>query len=197
MARMRCPPLAPVLALCTLLATGCHAPETERLQAQFEPHSAPGAVSPLLVRMVGDWDVAKTVWPRDGGEAATTSGTCRQFLVQGDHFLQCDFRFGEGSAATTGTGVIGYDAASHRFTSTWFDSRSTRMSVRQGPGEPDAASIQLEGQALGDPAARRSRTESVLDPDGNRIVHRQWSRNADGSERLAMQLVLTRHPAAR
>lgn len=162
-------------------------------QSQFEPRSAPGRGQELLARMAGDWDVEKTLHPRNG-DPVVSHGTCHQAMVHGGRFLQCEFTFPGADGATTGSGTIGFDAQTARFTSFWVDSRSTRVSVRQSEGSFDGGdAIQLVGRSLGDEASpRRSRTESRLQ-DGDRVLtHRQWGIAADGSERLVMELRLTR-----
>ncbi len=143
--------------------------------------------------MVGEWTVDKTFHPRNGGAAAVTHGTCTQSLVQGGRFLQSEFRFGEGEAVTTGTGVIGFDTGSGRFTSFWYDSRSTRISVRQSDADFDGARIELVARSLGNEAnARQSRTTTEIRGDGGEILHQQWGAGSDGKDRLVMELRLTR-----
>jgi hypothetical protein len=72
------------------------------------------------------------------------------------------------------------------------------MSLRQSKEKFNGEEIVLVGQGLGDGAktVRRSRTVTRLEENGNRIVHRQYGLNADGKERLVMELVLTRKAAA-
>jgi hypothetical protein len=95
--------------------------------------------------------------------------------------------------ASTGMGWIGFDPASGRFTSCWIDSNSTRMSLRQSQGRFDGERIELSGAGLaGGEPARASRTVSELQDGDRRLVHRQWSLNPDGTERLVLELVMTR-----
>lgn len=201
---------APLGVVAVALLAACHsAPDTGAQppadaarsrdpQASYEPRSAPGQGQQYLARMAGDWDVQKTFHRRDGGEPATTPGTCRQTMIHGGRFLQSDFTFDNAEGPSTGTGVIGFDPQSGRFTSFWVDSRSTRTSIRQSEGTFDGERVVLWSRTLGeDGAARRSRTESRVSADGQRIEHRQWAVAADGSERLVMEMVLTRHAGAR
>ncbi|MCB9876618.1 MAG: DUF1579 family protein [Planctomycetes bacterium] len=191
--------LASLGALPTLVA--CHAPTpstpqtpSSDAQAAVEPRSAPGAGQQLLARMAGDWQVEKTIHRRSGGEPVRSHGTCRQEMVHDGRFLRSEFVFdGDASrAASTGTGVIGFDPATGVFTSFWYDSRSTRVSVRQSEGAFDGEAIELVSRTIGgEAAARRSHTTTRFDGD-DRLVHRQWSVAADGSEQLFMELVLTR-----
>ena len=53
------------------------------------------------------------------------------------------------------------------------------------------------GRRYGGKDGRQSRTVTRLEEDGAKIVHRQYAVGPDGSERLVMELVMTRKPAAR
>lgn len=170
-------------------------------QASYEPRSAPGAGQEWLARLAGDFDVEKMFHPRDGGAPTLSHGTCRQTMVHGGRFLQAEFTFaaadggatGATTGPTTGTGVIGFDPATGRFTSFWYDSRSTRFSVRQSEGALANDELVLWNRAVGeDGNGRRSRTATHIDADGQHVQHRQWSVAADGSERLVMELLLAR-----
>ncbi|MFO1077241.1 MAG: DUF1579 family protein [Planctomycetota bacterium] len=197
---MRRDRVAAVLAMALL---GCQAPPaapatTPRraadAQSTYEPRSEPGQGQQFLARMVGTWQVAKTFHRRGGGEPSVSTGRCTQRLVHDGRFLVSEFAFDAepGQPPATGTGTIGFDAASGRFTSFWVDSRSTRTSVRQSDGPFDGACIRLVGRGVGDEKVRVSRTETVLEEGDARIVHRQWSGTDDGGERLTMELVMTR-----
>ena len=165
-------------------------------QAKFEPRSKPGEGQKFLEQFVGDWEVAKTFHPR-GGKAVQIKGECRQKMVQAGRFLQSDFTFASDAGETTGTGLIGFEPEAGKFTSIWIDSRQTRMSFRQSEGKFDGKQIVLEGKELGaEKPARRSKTVTTLEDSGKRIVHRQYAVETDGTERLVMELALTRKPPA-
>ncbi|HTU93802.1 MAG TPA: DUF1579 family protein [Gemmataceae bacterium] len=164
-------------------------------QSRYEPRSNPGEGQKFLQKFVGDWDVVKTFHPRSGGPVRQR-GECRQTMLHDGRFLQSAFVFWSGDTKTTGTGLIGFDPASGRFTSVWIDSRSTRMSFRQGKEKFDGKRIELFSCSLGDDGkkGRSSRTITHLEDDGRRIVHRQSTAGDDGKERLVMELILTKKP---
>ncbi len=163
-------------------------------QAAYEPRSEPGDGQQYLQKMVGEWDVVKTFFPRDGGAPGVTKGTCTQRMIHGGRFLESDFVFNDANGQSTGTGMIGYEPQTRLFTSFWIDSRSTRFSVRHSEEAFDGTKITLVGASIGPPAAnaRRSRTVSVLEDNDRRLIHRQFSINPDGSERPVMQMEMTR-----
>jgi len=165
-------------------------------QSQIEPRSGPGAGQKFLEQFVGDWEVEKTFHPRSG-EPAKQTGTCRQTMIHGGRFLQSEFTFDGPSGKTTGTGTIGFDADTGLFTSTWIDSRSTRLSLRRSKDKFDGKEIVLFSRSLeeGGKEARQSRTVTCVEEGGRKIIHRQYSAG-DGKERLVMELLMTRKPEA-
>lgn len=161
-------------------------------QEKFEPKAGPGAGQKFLTAFVGDWEVEKTFFPRTEGAApAKSKGTCKQEMIHDGRFLRSEFIFEGPTGKTTGTGTIGFDSTTGLFTSTWIDSRQTRMSFRQGKEKFDGKTIVLYSVSLGDDREnRKSKTVTTLDPDGKKILHRQFGIAADGTERLVMQLEL-------
>jgi len=173
-------------------------PPSKDPQSQFEPRSSPGAGQKYLERFVGDWEVAKTFYPRSG-EPSRQKGECRQSMMHDGRFLKSEFTFEQGDGKkSTGTGLIGFEPASGKFTSVWTDSRQTRMSFRQSKDKFSGEEIVLYGSSLDPPTtdARRSRTVSKLEDGDKKLLHRQYSINADGTERLVMELAMTRKKAA-
>jgi hypothetical protein len=75
----------------------------------------------------------------------------------GDRFLKEDFSgdvLGEGYQ---GLGLMGYDAASRRFTTVWLDSLNTAIAVQKGSYLPDSNSFELTGEVY-DPLLGRTKT---------------------------------------
>src|SRR5436190_15396129 len=102
---------------------------TKDPQSAYEPRSKPGAGQKFLEKFVGDWDVVKTFYPRSGDPIKVT-GECRQTMIHEGRFLKSEFVFqGQGGGKTTGTGLIGFETDSGKFTTVWVDSRSTRLSL--------------------------------------------------------------------
>jgi hypothetical protein len=162
-------------------------------QASFEPRSGPGAGQKFLERLVGDWDVAKTFFPKSG-DPSKSKGTCRQTMIHDGRFLQSEFVFEGPSGKTDGLGLIGFEPESGLFTSVWTDSRSTRMSLRRSEAPFNGEEIVLYGRSLDPDSGGRPRSKTVtrLEDGGKRIVHRQYIPDADGKERLMMELLMTK-----
>ena len=195
MARSRSLLLGPVVLLTACLTAGAGepVPKDKDPQSSYEPRSEPGEGQKFLARFVGEWEVVKTFYPRSG-DPVQTKGECRQTMINGGRFLQSEFIFHQDGKDSTGLGVIGFEPDTGKFTSFWTDSRSTRMSVRQSEDRFSGDEIVLYSRSLDPEAkdARRSRTNTHLEDDGRKIVHRQVSVTPDGKERLVMEMVLTR-----
>lgn len=159
-------------------------------QSAVEPKSGPGEGQKFLARMEGDWIVDKTFYSRTpGAPPAKTQGTCRQTMTHGGRFLKSEFDFQNKDGESTGTGVIGFEPGNGIFTSTWFDSRQTKMSIRRSNEPFDQEKIVLFGVPLGDPKEnRKSKTITTISPDSKTITHKQFSIAQDGTERLIMVL---------
>src|SRR5262249_19848946 len=174
------------------------APAAPRQDAQnsYEPRTTTGAGQVLLAKFAGEWDVGKTFYPMKG-EPGRTPGECVQKMVHEGHFLESDFVFfDKDGGKTTGTGISGYDPKAGKFTTVWYDSRGTTMSLRESEGAFDGKEIVLYGAALDGKPARRTVTRAHLEEDGRVLVHRHYIVQDDGKERLMMELRLTRKGTA-
>ena len=173
-----------------LIAAGAFAQQTHD---QYEPPNAPGAGQKLLAQFVGDWDVVKTFFPATG-KPTVTKGECKQYMVQGGKFLQSDFTFFNADGTkSTGTGISGFDSKTNRFTTIWFDSQQTTMSIRQSDGTFDGKNIVLWSTALNpDDPGRKTVARAHLEDDGRVLLHRHYVIDENGQERMMLEFRLTR-----
>ncbi|HTS07876.1 MAG TPA: DUF1579 family protein [Candidatus Eisenbacteria bacterium] len=173
-----------------LLATAAVAQQTHN---QYEPANAPGAGQKLLAQFAGDWDVVKSFFPKDG-KPIVTKGTCKQYMIQDGKFLQSDFTFSNPDGSTsTGTGISGFDSKTNRFTTVWFDSRQTSMSIRQSDGTFDGKNIVLWTTPLDtEHPGRKTVARAHLEEDGRVLLHRHFLIDEKGEERMMIELRMTR-----
>ena len=165
-------------------------------QASYEPRGKPGSGQALLSQFAGDWDVVKTFYPAKG-DPVQTKGECRQRMVQDGHFLESNFTFFERDGGrSTGTGISGFDTKTNRFTTVWYDSRQTSMSIRQSDGTFDGKEIVLYATSLDpDRPGRRTVARSHLEENGRVLLHRNFLIDDTGKERLMIELRMTLRPA--
>lgn len=150
----------------------------------------------FLQKFEGDWDVQRIFFP-PSGEPIRGEGRCRQTLILGGRFLQSDFQFGTGPTATTGLGLMGFDPQTGRFTSVWADSRSPHFLFRQSreplkDGQVSLFSQPLDPESSPQGAHQQSRALARLEDGGQRIIHQQYTVDADGNEHLVLELRMER-----
>lgn len=170
----------------------------QQTQNTYEPKATTGAGQVLLAQFAGDWDVVKTFFPAKG-DPVKTLGTCRQYMIQNGHFLQSDFTFFEKDGKnSTGTGISGFDSKTNRFTTVWYDSRQTSMSIRQSDGTFDGKNVVLWATALDpDRPGRKTVARAHLEDNGNLLLHRHYLIDDKGSERMMIELRMTKKAAAK
>ncbi|HXE06511.1 MAG TPA: DUF1579 family protein [Acidobacteriaceae bacterium] len=162
---------------------------------QYEPPNAAGAGQKLLAQFVGEWDVVKTFFPANGGKPNVSKGTCKQYMIEDGKFLQSDFTFvdADGKKTSTGTGISGFDSKTNRFTTVWYDSRQTSMSIRQSDGTFDGKNIVLwEIPGMEEQQGRKTVARAHLEEDGKVLLHRHYVVDDKGNERLMIEFRLTR-----
>ena len=160
---------------------------------QYEPPNAAGAGQRLLAQFTGDWDVVKTFFPMKG-KPIVTKAECKQYMIQDGKFLQSDFTFfNPDGTKSTGAGVSGFDPKTNRFTTVWYDSRQTTMSIRQSDGRFDGTNIVLWATPLDpDHPGRRTVARAHLEEDGRLLLHRHFTIDDKGEERMVIELRMTR-----
>ena len=166
-------------------------------QARYEPRGKPGAGQALLAQFAGEWDVVKTFHPANGGPPVQTKGECRQTMIHDGHFLQSDFTFFDRDGKkSTGTGISGFDPATNRFTTVWYDSHQTTMSIRESDGTFDGKEIVLYATTLApDRPGRRTVARAHLEDNGRVLLHQHFLIEDSGKERLMIELRMTRRTA--
>jgi len=165
----------------------------QQTHKQYEPANAAGAGQKLLAQFVGEWDVVKTFFPMNG-KPMVTKATCKQYMVQEGKFLQSDFTFfNSDGTQSTGTGISGFDPKTNRFTTVWYDSRQTTMSIRQSDGTFDGKNIVLWATALDqERPGRKTVARAHLEEDGRLLLHRHFLIDDKGNERMMIELRMTR-----
>jgi len=140
-----------------------------------------------------DWEVVKTFFPMNG-KPIVTNGTCKQYMIQDGKFLQSDFTFFNADGKKTiGTGISGFDSKTTRFTTVWYDSQQTTMSIRQSDGTFDGKNIVLWTTPLDtEHPGRKTVARAHLEEDGRVLLHRHFLINDQGEERLMIEFRMTR-----
>ena len=115
-------------------------------------------------------------------------------MIQDGKFLQSDFTFfNSDGTKSTGTGISGFDSKTNRFTTVWYDSHQTTMSIRQSDGTFDGKNIILWTTPLDpDRPGRKTVARARLEEDGHVLLHRHFLIDDKGNERMMIELRMTR-----
>jgi Protein of unknown function (DUF1579) len=178
-----------VLAVLLMAATAV----AQQTHSQYEPPNGPGAGQKLLAKFVGNWSVLDTFYPAKG-TPKVRKGTCKQYMVQDGKFLESDFTFlYPNGKKSTGTGISGFDPRTNRFTTVWFDSQRTEMSIRQSDGTFNGKDIVLYATPLDQEVpGRKTVARGHLEDNGRVLVYNHYLIDAAGKERMMFHMVLTR-----
>src|SRR5262245_61053880 len=165
----------------------------QQTHKEYEPPNAAGAGQKLLAQFTGDWDVIKTFFPANG-TPRVTKGASKQYMVQDGKFLVSDFTFvNPDGTNSAGTGISGFDSKTNRFTTVWYDSRQTTMSIRQSDGTFDGKNIILWATPLDpDRPGRKTVTRTHLEEGGRLLLHRHFAIDDKGREGMMFELRMTR-----
>jgi hypothetical protein len=177
----------------TVVLFGLRAASGQQSHDEYEPPNALGAGQKLLAQFAGEWDVVKSFFPADRAPLVT-KGVCKQYMVQDGKFLESDFTFfNSDGSKSTGTGISGFDSKTNRFTTVWFDSRQTMMSIRQSDGTFDGKNIVLWATPLEpDHPGRKTVARAHLEEGGRVLLHQHFLIDDKGNERMMIELRLTR-----
>lgn len=179
-----------MIAAALALATATFAQQT---QERYEPTAKTGAGQELLAKFAGDWTFEKTFFPAKG-DPIHSRGTCKQRMIQDGRFLQSDFVFVDAKGnKSTGTGISGFDPKTNKFTTVWYDSHQTTMSIRQSDGTFDGKNIVLWATSLDpDRPGRKTVARAHLEENGRVLLHRHYLIDEKGGERLMIELRMTK-----
>lgn len=159
---------------------------------QYEPGNGPGAGQKLLAQFTGNWSVVNTFYPAKG-EPRVSKGTCKQYMIMDGKFLESDFTFFSADGKkSTGRGISGFDSKTNRFTTVWFDSRRTEMSIRQSDGTFDGKNIVLWSALNPDDPGRKTVARGHLEKNGHVLVYAHYLIGPDKKERMMFQMLMTR-----
>lgn len=114
-------------------------------------------------------------------------------MIQDGKFLQSDFTFFNSDGKSTGTGISGFDSKTNRFTTVWYDSRQTTISIRQSDGKFDGKNIVLWDTPLDtEHPGRKTVARAHLEQDGRVLLHRHFAIDEKGAERMMIELRMMR-----
>lgn len=167
----------------------------QQTHAQYEPANAGGAGQKFLARMVGNWNFTDTFYGmRPNPHPQVTNGTCKQFMIQGNLFLESDFTFHHpNGTTTTGMGLSGFTPSDGKFTTVWLDSTRTEMSIRQSRGKFDGKTLALYAQQVDrEHPGRETFAKAHLEDNDKVLIYDHYYVGPDNKPHLMFEIKMTR-----
>lgn len=165
----------------------------QAMMAAYEQYGAPGAPHKGLARRVGTWKVQARFWMTPGSLPQISEGTSEISLIMDGRYVMERFEMKTSDGPFHGLGIVGYDNIKKRYQSIWVDAMSTGIMAAEGPGDPDARTIEYTGQEP-DPVSHAYRpyrsVETQLDDNTRRLE--TFEASPDGKEFKAMELFYRR-----
>jgi hypothetical protein len=116
------------------------APATQEPQGLGPEHAE-------LAKSIGTWDVAVTVWAKEGAPPVTSNGRSIFTPIFNGRFIREDFTGTFMGKPFTGVGTLGFDRAAGQYVSVWFDNVGT--GIMHSTADPGPAGDDLIFKGVG------------------------------------------------
>jgi hypothetical protein len=160
--------------------------------------SKPGPSHQLLDVFAGAWDVKITFWSQPNGQPQDSHGSSQLSWILGNRFLKEDFEGDVLGEQYQGLGLMGYDAASRRFTTVWIDSLNTTVAVQKGKFFPEENTFDLTGEVYDPMLGHNKTTQSqirVNSPDSYTVT--MTDKASNGKQYKSLEIQYTRKQAGK
>lgn len=174
------------------------APPDDKAKQEMQDYAAasqPGPMHRKLEAMVGEWDVAMTVWI-PGAQEMTIKGTCVKSMVFGGRFLKEELKTPNPVTQKMGdsVGYVGYDNATKMYQGVYLSDDMTGMIKYEGTLSDDGKTFTFAGTEA-DPTGKNPTMKfkvvtTVDSPDQHTMTYAYVM--PDGSEVKAFKIVHTR-----
>jgi hypothetical protein len=162
------------------------------MMEQWVKANAPGKEHALMLKnMVGEWDAKATFWPAPGAPAMESSATASVTPMFGGRFVEMTFTGDMMGQPFHGKSFSGFDNASKKFQSIWFDSSSTNIMMNTGAQAGDN-SLTWSGSYSDVMTGEQKNTRCVDTFANGTWTFEMFETGSDGQENKTMQIVYTR-----
>ena len=201
--------LAAAMVLCTGLAVAFQPatqPTTPTTPTTPTAPSKPEAAAPsvsllpehidLNAKMVGDWTTKTSFWMAPGGEPMSSEGRAKFEPIMGAKFVRQTYTGEMMGTKFSGEGVMGFNAASKEFESTWIDNQTTGIMLTKGTKNAKGE-IESMGEVDNPETGGSETVRTVMRFDSKtQMTYEMWFKGSDGSDFKALEVVYTRAGAA-
>ena len=186
-----------IMILISLLLTGFVIAQDEKSdmdagQKAWMEYMTPGSMHEMMAKSVGEWKTKSTFWMTPSAEPMVVEGTATYEMILGGRYLKTVHNGTMMGMPFEGMNLQGFDNATNKFTSVWFDNLGTGISVSTGIYEAKRNSIFFTGSMV-DPVSGEDieYKQIVKFIDDNHQVFEMYTQY-EGKEYKSMEVDVTR-----
>jgi len=186
-----------IMILILLLLTGFVIAQDEENdmatnQKAWMEYMTPGSMHEMMAKSVGEWKAKSTFWMTPDAEPMETEGIATSEMIMGGRYLKTVHNGTMMGMPFEGMNLQGFDNATNKFTSVWFDNLGTGISVSTGIYEAKRNSIFFTGSMV-DPVSGEDieYKQIVKFIDDNHQVFEMYT-EYEGKEYKSMEVDVTR-----
>ena len=161
-------------------------------QKAWMEYMTPGSMHEMMAKSVGEWKAKSTFWMTPDAEPMETEGIATSEMIMGGRYLKTVHKGTMMGMPFEGLSLQGFDNATEKFTSVWFDNLGTGISVSTGIYEAERNSIFFTGSMV-DPVSGEDieYKQIVKFIDDNHQVFEMYTQY-EGKEYKSMEVDVTR-----
>ena len=186
-----------IMILISLLLTGSVIAQDEENdmatnQKAWMEYMTPGSMHEMMAKSVGEWKAKSTFWMTPDAEPMEMEGIATSEMIMGGRYLKTVHNGTMMGMPFEGMNLQGFDNATNKFTSVWFDNLGTGISVSTGIYEAKRNSIFFTGSMV-DPVSGEDimYKQIVKFIDDNHQVFEMYTQY-EGKEYKSMEVDVTR-----
>ncbi len=143
-----------------------------------------------LAKSAGDWDVAGKMWMTPGAEPMEFAATAKREMVLNGRYMREIFKAQFGPDPFEGWLLQGYDTFRKEWVHIWMDCSNPVLSISRGQVKEGVCTMTGDDPDM--MTGKIAQVRTVVSHDGPDKATMTMYSNADGPERMAMQMLYTR-----
>ena len=158
-------------------------------------YGTPGPMHAMMASWDGTWTGDMSMWDYDGAEPRKEVTTSTSKTIMGGKYQQTNFSGNMMGMPFEGISIMGYDNASKKFNSSWFDNFSTGIMNMSGNWDEATKTLTLDGSMpdINRPGKECSFKETFKVVDADNQVMEMWGPDPKtGKQYKMMEIKMTR-----
>jgi hypothetical protein len=167
--------------------------QNEDEMKKWMAYMTPGKEHEMLAKMVGNWNVATTMWMAPGAPPEKSDGTMVCEMIYGGRYQQAKFNGTAMGMPFEGTSLTAFDNGKKVFINIWMDNMGTGVMYCEGKYDEKTKNIVFEGTMF-DPLKGKDIKfkEIMIQKDDNNYVMEMYANDDAGKEFKTLEIIYNR-----